>query len=92
MTTKTIILSEVVKMRFEEIYDRYKRSELGSEEAADILGISARTFRRKKCRFEDGGFAGLLDRRIGNCPPNKIAVDEVEEMLPQFRCKIIPMF
>ncbi len=74
-----------MKMRFEEIYARYKRSELGSEEAADILGISARTFRRKKCRFEEEGFAGLHDRRIGSCPPNKVAVDEVEEMLRRYR-------
>jgi transposase len=74
-----------MKMRFEEIYERYKRSELGSCEAADLLGISDRTFRRKKCRYEEEGFAGLLDRRIGNVPPNKVAVDEVEEMLSRYQ-------
>ncbi len=58
--TKTTILQEVIKMRFESIYDRYNKNELTNEEAADILGISCRTFRRKKVRYEEEGFSGLL--------------------------------
>ncbi|MDN3031295.1 MAG: ISNCY family transposase [Candidatus Tisiphia sp.] len=81
MASKTKILQEVIKMRFEEIYDRYGRGEITNEVAADLLGCSERTFRRKKVRYEENGFSGLLDRRIGHMPPNKVAVDEVEQML-----------
>ncbi|MEY3193468.1 MAG: hypothetical protein RI982_1250 [Bacteroidota bacterium] len=81
MIKKTIVLQEIMKMKFEAIYERYKRSELSCEEAATILGCSERTFRRKKGRYKAEGFKGLLDKRIGHIPPNKIPVDEVEEML-----------
>ncbi|WP_417905078.1 hypothetical protein [Candidatus Tisiphia endosymbiont of Micropterix aruncella] len=81
MPSKTKILQEVIKMRFEEIYDRYDRGEISNEVAADLLGCRERTFRRKKVRYEESGFFGLLDRRIGHMPPNKVAVDEVEQML-----------
>lgn len=87
MPSRTTILQEVMKMRFEEIYDRYKREEISNEEAADLLGCSERTFRRKKARYDGEGFTGLLDRRIGHLPPNKVAVDEVTEMLKLYEEK-----
>lgn len=60
MPSKTKILQEVTKMRFEEIYDRYNIGEISNEDAADLLGCSERTFRRKKVRYEENGFLGLL--------------------------------
>ncbi|MDN3029817.1 MAG: hypothetical protein QMO91_06495 [Candidatus Tisiphia sp.] len=36
MASKTKILQEVTKMRFEEIYDRYGRGEITNEVAADL--------------------------------------------------------
>jgi transposase len=76
-----------MKMRFEEIYHRYSRGELTNEAAADLLGCSQRTFRRKKMRYDEEGYLGLLDRRIGHIPPNKVAVDEVERMLKLYEEK-----
>ena len=52
-------------MKFEEIYGRSHRGELSQAEAAEILGISERTFRRWRERFEAEGAAGLYDRRLG---------------------------
>jgi transposase len=51
------------RMRFEEILDRHERGDLSQLEAAEILGISDRTFRRWRDRFEDEGASGLMDRR-----------------------------
>lgn len=74
-------------MRFEEIYERHHRKEITNEVAADLLGCSERTFRRKRDRYEEEGFSGLLDRRIGQIPPNKVAADEVEQMLKLYEEK-----
>lgn len=52
-------------MRFENILDRYKKRELTTLEAADLLGISQSTFLRKRIRYEEEGFDGRFDRRIG---------------------------
>ena len=38
---------------------------LGRYEAAELLGVGERTFRRMCQRFEDDGEMGLLDRRLG---------------------------
>ena len=43
-------LCEVRIMRFEEVYGRYRRGRLSCREAADILGMSERTFLRYRER------------------------------------------
>ena len=42
-------------MKFEEIYGRTLRGELSQSEAAEVLGMSERTFRRWRDRFEVDG-------------------------------------
>ena len=59
------VLREVRLMRFEEVYDRRLGGRLTVSEAADILGIDERTFRRWNRRYEENGAEGLVDRRIG---------------------------
>jgi hypothetical protein len=51
-------------MKFEDIYERASRRELSQYKAASILGISERTFRRWRDRFESDGAEGLYDRRL----------------------------
>ena len=48
-------LQEVRKMRFEEAYSGWRGGRLTQEEAARILGVSDRTFRRCIERYDDGG-------------------------------------
>ena len=50
-------------MKFEEIYGRTRRGALAQSEAAEILGVSERTFRRWRDRYEAEGAEGLYDRR-----------------------------
>ena len=72
------------QMRFESVLDRCERSELSQMEAAELLGISERTFRRWRGRHRDGGKAGLADRRL--VPSLRRApVVEIERMLGLYR-------
>jgi len=47
------------RMRFEDIMGRSERSELSQMEAAELLGISERTFRSWRDRHREFGLAGL---------------------------------
>lgn len=52
---KTRINEEVLKMRFDDIYGRYKGKQLRTDEAAALFGISIRTFYHKREHFEEVG-------------------------------------
>src|SRR3954447_4468609 len=41
-------------------------------EAAELLGVGERTFRRWCQRFEEAGEAGLLDRRLGKVSGKRV--------------------
>lgn len=71
-------------MKFEDIYERTTRRELSQEEAASILGVSDRTFRRWRDRFEAEGAEGLYDRRLGRVSAHRAPVDTVMEVLELF--------
>ena len=68
-------------MKFEEVYGRTRRGVLGQAEAAEILGVSERTFRRWRDRFEADGAEGLYDRRLGRLSARRAPVDEVARVL-----------
>ena len=72
------------RMRFSDVLDRAERSELSQMEAAELLGISERTFRRWRERHRDAGEAGLADRRLGPSPRRAPAA-EIERMLGLYR-------
>ena len=44
--TRTTVLQEVRPMRFEELYARRQRRARTRAEAGEMLGVTARTFRR----------------------------------------------
>jgi len=75
------VLQGVRAMRFEGLLDRHERGELSQEEAAEMLGVSERTFRRWRDRLRDEGPAGLRDRRIGKPSSRRAAVEEIQRML-----------
>lgn len=61
---RTELLQEIRKMRFDEAYQGWQARRLTQEEAAQLLGVHERTFRRYIDRFEDEGLAGLVDKRL----------------------------
>ena len=75
------VLQGVREMRFEGLLDRHERGELNQEEAAEMLGVSERTFRRWRDRLRDEGPVGLRDRRIGKPSSRRAAVEEIVRML-----------
>jgi transposase len=79
--TRATVLQEVRQMRFEELYERRQQRTLTMTEAADILGITERTFRRWSGRYDAEGAAGLQDRRIGRASARAVPVDEVLRMV-----------
>jgi transposase len=54
----------VRRMRFADLLGRTERSELSQAEAAELLGVSERTFRRWRERYREAGSSGLADRRL----------------------------
>jgi transposase len=82
---RTGVLREVGKMRFLDVYDRCRRGRLSYGEAAEMLGIGERQFRRLRGRYEAEGEAGLLDRRLGRVSPHRVAADEVERIVALYR-------
>ena len=62
---RTDVLQGIRLMKFEEILGCTKRRQMSQEEAASMLGMSERTFRRWRDRFEADGAQGLYDRRLG---------------------------
>ena len=53
--------------------------------AAEIIGVCDRTMRRWRDRLEEGGYAGLADRRKGKPSAQRIPVATVEEVLRLYR-------
>lgn len=81
------VLQEIRRMRFEEIYGRFRRRALSCEEAAELLGTSVRTFYRFRCRYEEDGAEGLADRRLGKISGKRAPVDEVMKVLSLFETR-----
>ena len=59
---RTEALQGVRMAMFLNILNRWESAELNQEEAAELLGVSERTFRRWTRRYEEEGEAGLVDR------------------------------
>ena len=51
-------------MLFEEVYSVWTERRLTQEEAAQLLGVCPRTFRRWAGRYEEFGIDGLRDKRL----------------------------
>jgi transposase len=72
-------------MRFEDIYGRWRERRLSQGEAAEILGMSERTFRRWRDRYDADGREGLLDRRLGKASARRVPVDRIDQVLSLYR-------
>lgn len=82
---RTQLLQETRKMHFEDVLSLWTEKRLNQEEAARILGVSDRTFRRYLHRYEEGGLEGLLDRRLSQISARRVPADEVMALLEDYR-------
>ncbi|TFG68551.1 MAG: ISNCY family transposase [Anaerolineales bacterium] len=71
-------------MRFEEAYGVWTERRLTQEEAARMLGVCDRTFRRYINRYEERGLDGLLDKRLTQASSRRAPVDEVMALARQY--------
>ncbi len=74
-------------IKFLDILGRCEAAEFSQLEAAELLGMSERTFRRWRQRFEDDGEAGLLDRRLGKASGKRVPVDREMEVERLYRTR-----
>jgi len=74
-------------LRFVDVFGRWEASALSQLEAAELLGMGERTFRRWCRRYEEEGEAGLPDRRIGKASGKRVPVDRCDEVEALYRTR-----
>ena len=74
-------------MRFEEAYEGWNAGRLTQADAAQILGMCERSFRRYLTRYEAEGLQGLIDRRLEQVSNRRAPVDEVMALTEQYQSR-----
>ena len=72
-------------MKVQEVMLRAIARKITWYQAAEILGITDRHLRRWRERMEEGGFAGLLDRRRCKASEKRVPLETVERVLGLYR-------
>ena len=86
---RTEALQGVRMIRFLDILGRYEALEFNQLEAAELLGVGERTFRRWCQRYEEDGEAGLLDRRLGKASGRRVRLT-VQTRWKRFTARATP--
>ena len=71
--------------KFRDVLGRWELKKLSGLEAAELLGMSERTFRRYRQRYEEDGLCGLTDRRVGKASVKRVPPDRVDWLLDLYR-------
>ncbi|MGH6831654.1 MAG: ISNCY family transposase [Methyloceanibacter sp.] len=72
-------------LKLRDVLSRWEAAELSQLEAAELLGMSERTFRRWARRFEEEGEDGLLDRRLGRRSGRSVPDSDRDEIERLYR-------
>lgn len=81
------ILEGVRMLKLRDILSRWEAKQISQLEAAELMGVSERTFRRWMRRFEEEGEAGLVDRRLGKPSPRRVPAAEAERVGELYRTR-----
>ena len=76
-------------MRFEEAYKGCKSGRLTQAEAALLLGVCDRTFRRYMGKYDEGGLDALMDKRLTQASHRCAPVDEVMQLTEQYQSRYL---
>ena len=82
---RTELLQEIRIMRFTDAFDGWQERRLSQAEAARLLGVHERTFRRYINRYHDEGLDGLVDKRLNQVSHRQAPVDEVVRLEALYR-------
>ena len=74
-------------MLFEEVCGVWTERRLTREQAAELLGVCPRTFRRRSERCGEDRIDGLRDRRLSGASHRAAPVDEVMRMVDRCRTR-----
>jgi transposase len=72
-------------MKVQEVILRAMAKKITWWQAAEILGLSDRSMRRWRERYDEFGYDGLFDRRQGKPSPKRVPVALVEQVLGLYR-------
>ena len=72
-------------LKLRDTLSRWEAGRLSQLEAAELLGMSERTFRRWARRYESGGEAALSDGRLGRASGKAVPVDWTKEVTRLYR-------
>jgi len=75
----------VKAMKIQEVILKAASGEIRWTEAADIIGVSYRTMKHWKSRYQEHGYDGIFDRRM-KCPsPKRVPFKELQTILDLYR-------
>jgi len=74
-------------MKVQEVILRAIAKRINWWQAAEILGISDRSMRRCRERYQEHGYDGLIDRRQGKPSPKRVPMETVEKVLRLYQEK-----
>ena len=74
-------------MKIQEVILRAMAKRITWWQAAEIIGMTDRSLRRWRWRWEQYGYDGLFDRRRGRPSPKRVPVETVEEVLRLYQEK-----
>ena len=78
---KRHLLMGIRRMQFGVLFDSWQEKSLTQKEAARLLGVSERTFRRYCRQYEEGGLESICDKRLDRYASNAVPVDEALELV-----------
>ena len=74
-------------MKVQEVILRAMAGKLKWWEAAEIIGVTDRTMRRWRERYEEFGYDGLFHRQRGRLSPKRIPVETMEKVLGLYQAQ-----
>lgn len=74
-------------MKVQEVILKAMAGKLKWWEAAEIIGVSDRTMRRWRARYEEHGYDGLYDYRKRQPSPKRVPLEQLEGVLQLYREK-----
>ena len=67
-------------MKLQDVLLKAMAKKISCMEAAEIAGVTDRTMRRIRDRYEEFGYTGLFDQRKGKRSIHRIPVETAEEV------------
>ena len=84
---RTTLLQERRMQTFHDVLGHWQARRLSALEAAELLGMSERSFCRYRQRYEEEGLDGLFDRRLGKASARRVPADQVAWVLEQYESR-----